>query len=111
MPQKILLVEDEQAIRDMLKFTIESAGYHVYEASDTKTARVILANEKINLAIVDWMMPQESGIEFIKRVRNDHTHANLPVIMLTARSEESDKIQGLDCGADDYLTKPVTIKE
>ena len=111
MPKKILLVEDEVAIRDMLKFAIELAGYDVLEACNSKDARVILANEKIDLAIVDWMMPIESGIEFIKRVRNDQTHANLPIIMLTARIEESDKVQGLDSGADDYLTKPVSIKE
>ena len=111
MLQKILLVEDESAIRGMLKFAIESAGYAVLESNSAKAARVILANEKVDLAIVDWMMPQESGVEFIKRLRSDQTHADLPIIMLTARIEESDKVQGLDYGADDYLTKPVSIKE
>ncbi|MET1256749.1 phosphate regulon transcriptional regulator PhoB [Aliikangiella maris] len=111
MPKQILLVEDEQPIREMLRYALERDGYVIQEADNAAAAREILARNRPDLLIVDWMMPGESGIDFIKRLRKDEILADLPVIMLTARVEEMDKVKGLDCGADDYLTKPVGIKE
>lgn len=111
MSRKILLVEDEKPIREMLRYALEMDHYHVLEANSACQARDVLADNSPDLLIVDWMMPQESGVEFIKRLRKDELYQATPVIMLTARVEESDKVKGLDDGADDYLTKPVAIKE
>jgi len=111
MSKQILLVEDEQPIREMLRYALEREGYVIQEAESGTSARELLARNRPDLLIVDWMMPGESGIDFIKRLRKDEILADLPVIMLTARVEEMDKVKGLDCGADDYLTKPVGIKE
>lgn len=111
MTKKILLVEDEQPIREMLRYALERDGYIVEEAENAPGARELLARSRPDLLIVDWMMPGESGVEFIRRLRSDEILASLPVIMLTARVEEMDKVKGLDAGADDYLTKPVAIKE
>jgi len=111
MAKKILLVEDEQPIREMLRYALEREDYRVEEAQNASIARERLAKKRPDLLIVDWMMPGETGIDFIKRLRKDEILADLPVIMLTARVEETDKVKGLDCGADDYMTKPVRIKE
>lgn len=111
MARKILLVEDEKAIREMLRYALERQEYQVLEASSPSTARAVMTAEKPDLLIVDWMMPGESGVEFIRWMRKDEMYRDLPVIMLTARIEEDDKVKGLDEGADDYLTKPVAIKE
>jgi len=111
MSKKILLVEDEQPIREMLRYALEREDYIVEEAGNATQAREFLAKNRPDLAIVDWMMPGETGVEFIRRLRKDEVLADLPVIMLTARVEEMDKVKGLDNGADDYLTKPVAIKE
>lgn len=111
MAKKILLVEDEQPVREMLRYALERESYEVEEAANANAAREKLAKKKPDLAVVDWMMPGETGVEFIKRLRKDEVLADLPIIMLTARVEESDKVRGLDCGADDYVTKPVGIKE
>ena len=111
MSKKILLVEDEQPIREMLRYALEREDFVVDEADCAMTAREMLARSRPDLLVVDWMMPGETGIEFIKRLRKDEILTDLPVIMLTARVEESDKVKGLDCGADDYVTKPVGIKE
>ena len=111
MTKKLLLVEDEAPIRDMLKFALEREGYFVSEADSANQARELMSRNRPDLAVVDWMMPGESGVELIRGLRKDEIYADLPVIMLTARVEEKDKVKGLDCGADDYLTKPVGIKE
>ncbi|MFT4929948.1 MAG: two-component system phosphate regulon response regulator PhoB [Phenylobacterium sp.] len=111
MSRKILLVEDEKPIREMLRYALEMDHYQVLEANSACQARDVLADHNPDLLIVDWMMPSESGVEFIRRLRKDDLYAATPVIMLTARVEESDKVKGLDDGADDYLTKPVAIKE
>lgn len=111
MSKKILLVEDEQPIREMLRYALERENYLVEEAGDATQAREFLTRNRPDLVIVDWMMPGETGVEFIRRLRKDDVLADLPVIMLTARVEEMDKVKGLDTGADDYLTKPVAIKE
>lgn len=111
MAKSILLVEDEQPIREMLRFALEREEFLVEEAESGVHAREKLARKRPDLIIVDWMMPGENGVEFIRRLRKDEILADIPVIMLTARVEEVDKIKGLDSGADDYLTKPVAIKE
>lgn len=111
MSAKILLVEDEQPIREMLRYALEASNYQVVEADSAKSARAVLAETRPNLLVVDWMMPGETGVEFVKRLRQDSINSELPVIMLTARVEEMDKVSGLDAGADDYMTKPVAIKE
>lgn len=111
MQRKILVVEDERPIREMLKFGLKTEGYEVLEAGTAAEGREVLNDGMVDLIIADWMMPGESGVEFIKKLRRDELYAQLPVIMLTARIEETDKIKGLDDGADDYLTKPVAMKE
>jgi two-component system, OmpR family, phosphate regulon response regulator PhoB len=95
----------------MLRFALERESYTVLEAANAVEAREVLTRQRPDLLIVDWMMPGEDGVEFIKRLRKDSVINELPVIMLTARVEENDKVRGLDCGADDYLTKPVGMKE
>ncbi len=111
MSTNLLLVEDEAPIREMLKFALEREGYLVSEAENAKNAREVLARKRADLAIVDWMMPGESGVDLIRSLRKEEIFVDLPIIMLTARVEERDKVKGLDCGADDYLTKPVGLKE
>ncbi|TQV74613.1 phosphate regulon transcriptional regulatory protein PhoB [Aliikangiella marina] len=111
MAKKILLVEDEQPIREMLRYALERESFEIEEADNAASAREKLTKKRPDLLIVDWMMPGETGVDFIKRIRKDEVLQDLPVIMLTARVEESDKVKGLDCGADDYVTKPVGIKE
>lgn len=111
MQRKILLVEDEQPIREMLRYALERENFQVEEAESASQARELLARRRPDLLLVDWMMPGENGIEFIRRLRKDEIVADIPIIMLTARVEEMDKVKGLDNGADDYLTKPVAIKE
>lgn len=107
----ILLVEDELAIRQMLRFALKQAEFEVYEAENAQQATSILQNEDIHLSVIDWMLPGISGIELCRRLKKDHNYKNLPVIMLTARAEEEDKIQGLNAGADDYVTKPFSSRE
>ncbi len=111
MIKKILIVEDEQPIREMLRFALEQKLYQVDEAESAEMARRNIADNRPDLLLVDWMMPGESGIEFIRSLRKDTVYDGLPIIMLTARVEEMEKVKGLDSGADDYLTKPVAIKE
>ena len=111
MTAKVMLVEDEQSIREMLRYALESNGYEVIEADSAQHAREILMTNRPDLLIVDWMMPGESGVEFLKRLKKDEVLSFIPIMMLTARVEEMDKVKGLDSGADDYMTKPVGIKE
>lgn len=111
MSHKILLVEDEQPIREMLRFALEREGFRIDEADSAEKARDYLSRNRPDLLLVDWMMPGESGVDFVKRLRKDEVMGDLAIIMLTARVEEVDKVKGLDAGADDYLTKPVAIKE
>ena len=111
MSAKILLVEDEQPIREMLRFSLEKKNYQVIEADSGRQAREIMLTNRPDIIVLDWMMPGESGIEFLKRLRSDDVLSEIPVLMLTARVEESDKVNGLDSGCDDYMTKPVAIRE
>lgn len=111
MSNNILLVEDELAIRQMLRFALTQANYAVYEADNAQQANDILQNNEIHLGIIDWMLPGISGIELCKRLKKDTNYKNLPIIVLTAKAEEEDKIQGLNAGADDYVTKPFSSRE
>jgi two-component system phosphate regulon response regulator PhoB len=111
MSVKILLVEDEDAIREMLRYSLEKQEYDVLDAASADQAREVLLTNRPDIIIVDWMMPGESGIEFLKKLKKNEVLADIPTMMLTARVEEMDKVRGLDSGADDYMTKPVGIKE
>ncbi|MEZ5476300.1 MAG: phosphate regulon transcriptional regulator PhoB [Thiolinea sp.] len=108
--KQILLVEDEPAIRQMLRLALEREQYEVIEATTAAEARNQVAQQLPDVLLVDWMLPDLSGPELIRRFRQDPLTRAVPVIMLTARAEENDMITGLDAGADDYLTKPVSLK-
>lgn len=110
MKKQVLCVEDEVAIRSMIRFALEREGYLVTEAGDSTSARNLIASSPPDIILVDWMLPDVSGIELIRRLRSDELTSDIPIIMLTAKSTEEDMIQGLDTGADDYLTKPVSMK-
>jgi len=107
----VLVVDDEAPIRDMLRVALEMSDFDVLEAEDARTAHSIIIDKKPNLVLLDWMMPHTSGIELARRLRRDEVTRNLPIIMLTAKGEEDNKIQGLDIGADDYITKPFAARE
>ncbi|MFK8012588.1 MAG: response regulator [Marinicellaceae bacterium] len=111
MKHTILIVEDETAIREMLTFSLMQAGYIVLQAKDAFEALGVLDDVAPDLAIIDWGLPQMNGIELVQRIRENDVVSTMPIIMLTARSQEGDKIQGLETGVDDYMTKPVSIKE
>ncbi len=107
----ILIVEDEQPIREMVMFALAGAGYEVREAADSRQAQGIIAERLPDLVLLDWMLPGISGIDFARRLKKEELTRDLPVIMLTARAEEEDTIQGLESGADDYITKPFSPRE
>ncbi|ACE85236.1 phosphate regulon transcriptional regulator PhoB [Cellvibrio japonicus] len=109
--RKILIVDDESAIRDMLRVALEMADYQCIEAGNAQDAHSLIIDEKPDLILLDWMMPGTSGIELARRLKRDEVTANLPIIMLTAKGEEDNKIQGLEVGADDYITKPFSPRE
>ena len=109
--KKILVVEDELAIRDLLGVVLQQAGYEYVEAGDVHTAQVRLVDQRPDLVLLDWMLPDASGIELIRRMKREPSTADIPVILLTARVEEDNKIQGLEVGADDYVTKPFSPRE
>ena len=111
MPIEILLLEDEAPIREMASFALSRAGYKVTEAADVNEAQAHLSDHLPDLLLVDWMLPDISGIEFIRRLKRDAVTRDLPVIMLTARTEEGDKVRGLETGVDDYVTKPFSTRE
>ena len=109
--KQILIVEDEKPIRDMIGFGLRRAGFEVREAEDCQGARVEVANRLPDLVLVDWMLPDMSGLELTRLLKKDPATREVPVIMLTARAEEEDKIRGLEAGADDYVTKPFSPRE
>jgi two-component system phosphate regulon response regulator PhoB len=109
--KKILIVEDEQAIRDMIAFHLSRAGYEIFEACDCREARKMIADNRPDLALIDWMLPDTSGLELTRMLKRDDDYEDLAVIMLTARAEERDMVTGLDGGADDYITKPFSPRE
>jgi two-component system, OmpR family, phosphate regulon response regulator PhoB len=109
--KQILIVEDEKPIRDMIAFGLRRAGFEVREAEDCRTARIEVADRLPDLVLVDWMLPDMSGLELTRLLKKDAATREVPVIMLTARAEEEDKIRGLEGGADDYITKPFSPRE
>ena len=102
----ILIVEDEAAIREMTAFGLRRAGFEVAQAEDCRSARALIADRQPDLILLDWMLPEMSGLEFVRLLKKDKLTSEIPVIMLTARGEEEDRVRGLDSGADDYVTKP-----
>lgn len=111
MPADILNVEDEPAISEMVRFALERHGHRVHTTDTPSKAREVMADQNIDLAIVDWMLPGGSGLEFVRAIRRNERFRSLPIIMLTARTDEQDITAGLDAGADDYVTKPFSPRE
>lgn len=107
----ILVVDDEAPIREMLRFALARADYRVAEAADAQAARLRIADERPDLILMDWMMPGTSGVELTRELKAQATTRDIPVIMLTARVEEEDKIRGLNIGCDDYVSKPFSYPE
>ena len=107
----ILIVEDEPAIRQMLAFTLAGAGFGCAEAGDVEEAQASIAREEPALILLDWMLPGISGMDFARRLKREQQTREIPIIMLTAKTEEADKVKGLEGGADDYVTKPFSTKE
>lgn len=111
MTQKtVLIVDDEPAIREMIAVALEMADYRYLEAGDTRQAHSLIVDKKPDLILMDWMLPGVSGVEFARRLKKDQSTAEIPIIMLTAKTEEDNKIQGLESGADDYITKPFRLE-
>jgi two-component system, OmpR family, phosphate regulon response regulator PhoB len=111
MPGRILIVEDEQAIREMVCLALSQGGYDCLEAADTNEAQQRILEGLPDLILLDWMLPGMSGIDYARKLRRDKLTQGVPVIMLTARTQEEDKVRGLDTGADDYITKPFSTRE
>jgi two-component system phosphate regulon response regulator PhoB len=111
MPGRILIVEDEQAIREMVCLALSQGGYDCQEAADANEAQQRILAGLPDLILLDWMLPGMSGIDYARKLRRDKLTQGVPVIMLTARSQEEDKVRGLDTGADDYITKPFSTRE
>ena len=111
MKGKILLVEDEAPIREMLGYTLMKEGYTFREAADVEQARTFLTDDKPDLVLLDWMLPGMNGVDYARRIRSNPDTRDIPIILLTARGEEADKVRGLDTGADDYITKPFSTRE
>ena len=108
---QVMVVEDEAALADLLKYNLEREGYRVNVATDGEEALVVAEESPPDLILLDWMLPKASGVEVCRRLRARQETRNTPIVMLTARDEESDRIRGLDTGADDYLTKPFSMNE
>ncbi len=107
----ILIVDDEAPIREMIAVALEMAGYECLEAENTQQAHAVIVDRKPDLILLDWMLPGTSGIELARRLKRDELTVDIPIIMLTAKGEEDNKIQGLEVGADDYITKPFSPRE
>jgi two-component system phosphate regulon response regulator PhoB len=107
----VLIVDDEVAIRDMLRMALEMADFTCIEAGDIAEAFTLIVDERPDIVLLDWMLPGGSGLELMRRLKRDEITATVPVIMLTAKTAEDNIIQGLDVGADDYITKPFAPRE
>ena len=108
---KIVIVEDEQGLQTILKYNLEKEGFETYPVVDGKKALDVIVNQQPDLILLDWMLPHVSGIEICKDIRQNHDVRHIPVLMLTARGDEADKVSGLSIGADDYMTKPFSVPE
>ncbi|WP_319242672.1 phosphate regulon transcriptional regulator PhoB [uncultured Propionivibrio sp.] len=111
MTTSVLVVEDEPAILELVAINLRHAGFQVIRATSAEEADAVIRNELPDLLVLDWMLPGQSGVSFAQKLRGDERTRELPIIMLTARVHEEDKIQGLEAGADDYVTKPFSPKE
>lgn len=111
MTANILLVEDEPAIQELLAFNVLQCGFRAIQAFDVASAAAEIKRALPDLILLDWMLPDTTGVEFARRLRADQRTRNIPIIMLTARTEERDKVMGLEAGADDYITKPFSPRE
>lgn len=111
MPARILVVEDDTAIVTLLEYNLKAAGYEVVSTSTAEEGEILLKEQLLDLAVIDWMLPDMSGIELCQRLRRSVKLASLPVLMLTARGEETDRVRGLAMGADDYIVKPFSVPE
>ena len=109
--KRVLIVEDEAAIREMVAFALRKAGMEAIHATDARSAQAALGDQLPDLILLDWMLPGMSGIEFARRLRRDELTRDIPIIMLTARGEETDRVNGLDAGVDDYVVKPFSARE
>jgi two-component system phosphate regulon response regulator PhoB len=109
--RRILVVEDEPAIREMVSFNLGRAGFAVALAGDAREARAAVADQRPDLVLMDWMLPDTSGLELTRQLKRDANTREIPIIMLTARGEEDDRVAGLDGGADDYIVKPFAPRE
>lgn len=107
----ILIVDDEPAIRDMIRLALDVAGFQCMDAGNAQDAHAAIVDHRPDLVLLDWMMPGTSGVELIRRLKRDTLTAGIPIIMLTAKAEEGNKVQGLEIGADDYITKPFAPRE
>ncbi|MGJ8690609.1 MAG: phosphate regulon transcriptional regulator PhoB [Gammaproteobacteria bacterium] len=107
----ILIVDDEPAIRDMIGITLDLAGFNSMSAETAHDAHVAIVDNRPDLVLLDWMLPGGSGIELARRLKRDELTSTLPIIMLTAKTSEDNKVQGLDVGVDDYVTKPFSPRE
>jgi two-component system phosphate regulon response regulator PhoB len=108
---RILVVEDEPSIRDLIAFGLRRAGFQVVAAEHSQAALAAMGDRRPDLILMDWMLPDMSGLELTRQLRRDANTRDIPIIMLTARAEETDKVTGLEGGADDYLTKPFSARE
>ena len=111
MHKRILIVEDEPAIRDMVAFALKKAGLDPVHAGDALAAQHAIMEKVPDLILLDWMLPGQSGLELARRLRRDDLTREVPIIMLTARGEENDRVSGLECGVDDYVVKPFSARE
>jgi two-component system phosphate regulon response regulator PhoB len=111
MPANILVVEDEPAIQELIAVNLEHAGHHVIRSNDAEAALGVVRNALPDLLLIDWMLPGMSGVALARQLRQDERTKQIPIILLTARSAETDKIAGLEAGADDYVTKPFSPRE
>ena len=111
MQKRILIVEDEASIRDMVAFALRKAGMEAVHAADARAAQHAIAEKVPDLILLDWMLPGTSGLELARRLRKEELTREVPIIMLTARGEESEKVRGLATGADDYIVKPFSVPE
>jgi len=109
--KSILIVDDEAPIREMIAVALEMAGYECLEADNSKDAHVLIVDRKPDLILLDWMLPGTSGLELARRLKRDELTDAIPIIMLTAKGDEDNKVQGLETGADDYITKPFSPRE
>lgn len=107
----ILIIEDDAGVREMARFLLEQSDYQVAEAADAERARHRIADHPPALILLDWMLPGLSGIDFARQLKRDSATRDIPIIMLTARGEEDDKVRGLESGADDYISKPFSTRE